>query len=131
MYVVGRHLRAISAHLLLFTGLRPTDEGVSALRAVVRSVAALGSHMRVHYVFPSQAYATAARFTEDDRRVLVDGLEKIHALFGIRQPEIVYIRPDGYIGFRSQTPHNPTLQEYLRRIDANDLLHAEPFENVV
>jgi hypothetical protein len=70
----------------------------------------------VRYVFPSQAYASDAGMSEDDPRVMVDGLEKLHITSGIREPEIVYIRPDGYIGLRTLELHPQRLRNYLGQI---------------
>jgi 2-polyprenyl-6-methoxyphenol hydroxylase-like FAD-dependent oxidoreductase len=109
-------IRGPQADLLLFTGLSPTPETVSSLRAIDESVASLREHLRVRYVFPSQAYASDAAMSEDDPRVIVDGLEKLHTTFGIEEPEIVYIRPDGYIGLRTQELHPQRLRNYLGQI---------------
>jgi len=118
-------IRGPHAHLMLFAGLRPDAEVADQARAVERSVALLGTHVRVHYVFPSQAHASDAGFSEDDPRLVVDGLEKLRALFGIAQPEIVYIRPDGYIGLRLQGMRTEALLDYLRVIYAGDLLNGK------
>ena len=39
-----------------------------------------------------------------------------HSTFGIKGPEIVYIRPDGYIGLRTQKLHPQQLRSYLGQI---------------
>jgi len=46
-------------------------------------------------------------------------------LFGIAQPEIVYIRPDGYIGLRMQSTRTEALLDYLRIISADELLNGK------
>jgi len=106
----------------LFSGLSPAPETVRALRVIEESVVALREHLRVRYVFPSQAYVNNAGMGEHDPNVIVDGLEKLHTAFGILKPEIVYLRPDGYIGLRTQNLHEKTLFEYLRIIYAANLL---------
>jgi hypothetical protein len=115
-------IRGPQADLLLFPGSSPIPEALSALRAIEQSVAVLGVHLHVYYVFPSQAYASDAGLREDDSRVIVDGLGKIEAAFGIQGPEIVYIRPDGYIGLRTQDLRRRTLLEYLSLIYSSELL---------
>ena len=115
-------IRGPQADLLLFSGLSPAPETVRALRVIEESVVALREHLRVRYVFPSQAYANNAGMGEHDPNVIVDGLEKLHTAFGILKPEIVYLRPDGYIGLRTQNLQEKTLFEYLRIIYAADLL---------
>jgi 2-polyprenyl-6-methoxyphenol hydroxylase-like FAD-dependent oxidoreductase len=115
-------LRGPQADLLLFAGLSPTPETIRALRAIEASVLSLRDHLRVFYVYPSQAWATEAGASEDDPSVIVDGLEKLHTSFGIREAEIVYLRPDGYIGLRTQNLGKQTLLEYLGLIYAANLL---------
>ncbi len=109
-------IRGPQADLLLFVGLCPTPQTVNALRTVDQSVASLRAYVHVHYVFSSQAYANSAGLSEDDPRVIVDGLEKIQSEFGIREPEIIYIRPDGYIGLRTQELRPQQLRNYLDQI---------------
>ncbi len=46
----------------------------SALQAIEESVAFLREHLRVLYVFPSQAYASDAGMSEYDPKLIVDGL---------------------------------------------------------
>jgi 2-polyprenyl-6-methoxyphenol hydroxylase-like FAD-dependent oxidoreductase len=114
-------IRGPQANLLLFTGASPATATVVALRLIEKCVGRLSEHVRVNYVFPSQAYATDAGFGEDDPRVIVDGLEKLQSGFGIRNPELVYIRPDGYIGLRTQQLGVQTLLNYLHTIYSNTL----------
>jgi 2-polyprenyl-6-methoxyphenol hydroxylase-like FAD-dependent oxidoreductase len=118
-------IRGPQADLLLFAGLSPTAETARAMLAIEKSVASLHEHLRVHYVFPSQAYAADAGISEEDPRAIVDGLEKLHAAFGVREPEIVYLRPDGYIGLRTQDLRKETLLEYLGLIYAAKLLTSQ------
>jgi 2-polyprenyl-6-methoxyphenol hydroxylase-like FAD-dependent oxidoreductase len=115
-------IRGPQADLLLFTGSSPIPETLSALRAIEQSVVPLGEHLHVYYVFPSQAYASDAGLRENDSGVIVDGLAKIEAAFGIQAPELVYIRPDGYIGLRTQDLRPRTLLEYLGLIYSDELL---------
>jgi 2-polyprenyl-6-methoxyphenol hydroxylase-like FAD-dependent oxidoreductase len=121
-------IRGPQADLLLFAGLSPTPETVSALRALEENVASLLDHLRVRYVFPSQASASDAGMSEDDPKVIVDGLEKLHSTFGVRGPEIVYLRPDGYIGLRTQDLGPHRLRAYLGHIyrALHDETHAAP-----
>jgi 2-polyprenyl-6-methoxyphenol hydroxylase-like FAD-dependent oxidoreductase len=115
-------IRGPQADLLLFAGLSPTPETVHALRAIEASTTSFKRYVRVLYVFPSQGYASAAGMDESDPRVIVDGLEKLHAAFGIRAPEIVFLRPDGYIGLRTQLLEKKALFDYLGLIYAAKLL---------
>ncbi len=115
-------IRGPHANLLLFTGPSPTPDTMSALRAIEQQVASLAQHLRVHYVFPSQALASDAGMSENDSNAIVDGLEKLQMAFGIRAPEIVYLRPDGYIGLRTASLEGRKLIEYLGLIYSEGLL---------
>jgi hypothetical protein len=82
----------------------------------LNQLAPLDRYLHVHYVFLSAEYAKDAGFAINDTQVIVDGLEKLQSMFGIRAPEIVYIRPDGFIGLRSQDLDPGRLRNYLGRI---------------
>jgi len=109
-------IRGPQADLLLFTGPAPTSDTWSALQEIEKGLAWLGEHLRVHFVCPSLACASDAGLGENDPKVIVDGLEKLQSVFGIRAPELVYIRPDGYIGFRTRTLQLQQLRNYLGQI---------------
>jgi 2-polyprenyl-6-methoxyphenol hydroxylase-like FAD-dependent oxidoreductase len=116
-------IRGPQAHLLLFAGLSPTVATTRALQAVVENIRSLRQHLRVFYVFPSLAYASKAGMHDDDPDVIVDGVEKLHAAFGIRESEAVYLRPDGYIGLRTQDIINKqVVLDYLKLIYDDKLL---------
>lgn len=114
-------IRGPQANLLLFTGTSPAAATVSALRLIEQRVGRLREYLRVSFVFPSQAYANDAGFVEDDPRAIVDGLGTLQSAFGIRNPELVYIRPDGYIGLRTRQLGVQSLLEYLYIIYSNEL----------
>ena len=111
-------IRGPQADILLFAGLSPTPEATFLLRRLEECVVSLKDHVRVHYVFPSQAYANDAGMNEDDEKVIVDGLERLHSVFGIRSPEVIYVRPDGYIGLRTEKLDAQSLFQYLQLIYA-------------
>jgi hypothetical protein len=96
-------------------------EVVREFRAIKNRLLPLREHLQLRYVFPSQAYASKLGMSENDPDVIVDGLQKLHAVFGIREPEAVYLRPDGYIGLRSQNMKEQTLRDYLGLIYAGTL----------
>ena len=114
-------IRGPLADLLLFAGLSPTPQTISTLQRLAASVGPLQAYVRVRHIFPSQAYASEAGMHENDPRVIVDGLEKLHSVFGITRPEVVYLRPDGYIGLRTGHLEAESLFQYLRQIYARDL----------
>ena len=115
-------LRGPQATLLLFAGVTPTNETLSAMRTVGEAVAPLGPHLRVHYIFASEADAEAAGMS--GASVIIDGGQNMQAAFGMRQPEMVYIRPDGYIGLRTKDPDVDELWRYLNLIYAVNISSA-------
>jgi 2-polyprenyl-6-methoxyphenol hydroxylase-like FAD-dependent oxidoreductase len=113
--------RGTHATILLFAGTAPTPSKLLELEKLEESVAPLGDHVRVHYVFPSEQYALDAGFGSDDPRVIVDGLERIRVVFGVDAPEVMYVRPDSYIGLRTEHLEPHRLAGYLQKIYAPDL----------
>jgi 2-polyprenyl-6-methoxyphenol hydroxylase-like FAD-dependent oxidoreductase len=109
-------IRGPASDLLLFAGASPSAETITALRAIERGVRLLGKCLRLHFVFSSQAHASAAGFLENDTRVIVDGLARLELEFGIREPEVVFLRPDGYIGLRARDLLPQTVLGYLKGI---------------
>jgi 2-polyprenyl-6-methoxyphenol hydroxylase-like FAD-dependent oxidoreductase len=51
-----------------------------------------------------------------DARVLHDARGDLRRTYGVTAESLYLIRPDGYIGFRSQPPDEAGLESYLRRI---------------
>jgi hypothetical protein len=76
----------------------------------------MASYLRVHYIFESEADAEQTRITGEN--TIVDGTQHLRIAFGMRDPEIIYIRPDGYIGFRTHDLHQRSLLDYLTAIYA-------------
>jgi 2-polyprenyl-6-methoxyphenol hydroxylase-like FAD-dependent oxidoreductase len=109
-------LRGTQAHLLLFAGFAPTPETVRALRAIRQRIGPLDTHLRPHFVFASETDAGDAGVS--DAHVITDGGEYLQTAFGMREPEILYVRPDGYIGLRTQNLDGAALSAYLGRIYA-------------
>jgi len=65
----------------------------------------------VHYVLTSEADIAAAGIS--DTSVIADDGQYLKIVFGTRKPEIIYFRPDGYIGLRTQNLDRSMLIEYL------------------
>jgi hypothetical protein len=95
-------LRGTQANLLLFAGVTPSVQTINALRDMKRAVEPLASHLRVNNIFASEADAEQAGAT--DENTIVDGAQHLQTAFGMHDPEIIYVRPDGYIGLRTQDP---------------------------
>jgi 2-polyprenyl-6-methoxyphenol hydroxylase-like FAD-dependent oxidoreductase len=119
-------LRSPGSNLLLFAGAAPSADILVALKDIDHCMAPLAPHLNLRFVFRTLAQAHSAGFAEDDPRVIIDATERLQAAYGTREPELMYIRPDGYIGRRSTDLCVVSLFRYLRRIYAQELL-AETF----
>ena len=88
-------------HLLVFTGVHPHPDRFSHLTALADRVGTLfGDTITTHLICPN---------LHERSNVWIDsGLEAHHA-YGARQECLYLVRPDGYVGFRSQ----PALWEPL------------------
>ena len=60
-----------------------------------------------------------------NRTMLLDPDLSFHHRYGAESECLYLIRPDGYVGFRSQPPEFSTLQQYLRHIFVPDELNEE------
>jgi 2-polyprenyl-6-methoxyphenol hydroxylase-like FAD-dependent oxidoreductase len=115
-------IRGPQADLLLFAGTSPTRQAIEMLRQIERRVSSMGSYLVTHFVFEAGADALDAGFEEHDPRVIVDSQEKLRAAFSIHDPELAYIRPDGYVGLRTRDLREETLLDYLRLIYSKELI---------
>ena len=106
-------LRGTQHHLVLFGGARATDETHQRLLNLADSVREtygdrIKTHLVVPYVMPSDL--------EGKGEILLDPRGELHHRYGARNECLYLVRPDGYIGFRSQPVDNKVLKSYLARI---------------
>ena len=113
-------IRGPQATLLLFAGVSPTNETVEAIRAIERTFAALDRHLRVHLIFGSEADADAA--ASNGAQTIIDGAQHLQVTLGMKDPEMIYIRPDGYIGLRTHDISIAAVRDYLKLIYAEKVL---------
>jgi 2-polyprenyl-6-methoxyphenol hydroxylase-like FAD-dependent oxidoreductase len=109
-------IRGTHANLLLFAGTTPKTETLSAFRAIKQAVLPFESNLCVHYVLTSESDVAAAGIT--DASVIIDDGQYLKMAFGMRKPEIIYVRPDGYIGLCTQNLDHSAVIEYLALIYA-------------
>ena len=95
--------------LLLFAGGRLGE--VSRAWAALRKVA--GPGVRVHAVVPGDVVSEVDASTG---QVLIDEGWSVHDRFGVVGCELLAVRPDGYVGFRSDNPDVTALTAYLTRV---------------
>ncbi len=99
--------------LLLFGGLKPTEDTCRQLVQVWQ--AALTDYARLldaHFVLTDLLLAA----TLEEVPVLLDREHMAHEKYGVKTATICLIRPDGYVGFRSDLEHVGRLTAYLDRI---------------
>jgi 2-polyprenyl-6-methoxyphenol hydroxylase-like FAD-dependent oxidoreductase len=100
--------------LLLFDGAAATPEGYENLTSIARAVdESLLDHVRVLFVVPHAQRPPALASGSD---VLLDADGALHAHFGCGTEGLYLIRPDGYVGFRTQPADQTALFEYLKTI---------------
>jgi hypothetical protein len=100
--------------LLLFDGAAATEEGYKTLTRIGKRVRErYGSWITTYVVTPS---AEAPPGLLWDGPLLLDEGGPLHQHFGASSECLYLIRPDGYVGFRSQPADEAKLFEYLEAI---------------
>ncbi len=102
--------RGTRSHLLLFAG--PAASGVDAnLAQIARRVEErLRGEIKTHLVV--RAWEKLANL-DWDGSILLDPEGKLHTRYGAEVASLYFIRPDGYVGFRSQSVREGPLLNYL------------------
>jgi 2-polyprenyl-6-methoxyphenol hydroxylase-like FAD-dependent oxidoreductase len=108
-------LRGPHHHLLVFEGAHsePTWERLGSVeRAVGQSY---GDWIRVHRV---RVATPTSRREADPESLILDPQGDLHHRYGAGAACLYLVRPDGYIGYRAQPPHEHGLLDYLSGIFA-------------
>lgn len=107
-------LRTPRHTLLLFDGRAATAAGYRTLAEIGRVVQSrYGDLMAVHIVVPASVPPTALQWNGS---VLLDADGELHHRYGAGSECLYLIRPDGYVGYRSQPADKDRLLGYLERI---------------
>lgn len=103
-----------TAHVLfLFDGSAATAAGYANLDGIAERVQRrYGELVRVHVVVPLAERPAELRAPD----VLLDPDGALHACFGCGSEALYLVRPDGYVGFRSQPADEDALSRYLATI---------------
>ena len=106
-------LRGTTHHLVLFAGAHATGETHQRLQALAEQTArAHPGCLKTHLIVPHELPEDLAAKGE----ILLDPHGELHHRYGARSACLYVIRPDGYIGFRSQPPDAEALNAYLTRL---------------
>jgi len=106
--------RGTSHTLLLFDGAAPTAEGYANLTSIAETLTErFGDRIQSHIVVPSNTRPDKLEF---DGSVLLDAGSELHSAYAADTECLYLIRPDGYVGFRSQPAQLDDVANYVKRI---------------
>ena len=108
-----QRLRGTTHHVLLFAGMHATAETHQRLQALADAIVrAHPGHIATHMIVPHELPEDLTGKGE----ILLDSRGELHHRYGARSACLYVVRPDGYIGFRSQPPDAEALRSYFTRI---------------
>jgi hypothetical protein len=100
--------------LLLFDGLSQTVQGYAHMVSIASWVESqLGDKVRSYIIVAS---SDKPANLETNAAVLLDPERELHQTYGAGAESLYLIRPDGYIGFRSQPVEKEPLLQYLSQL---------------
>ena len=108
-----QRLRGTAHHVVLFAGAHATAETHQRLRALAEATVRahpgrIDTHLIVAHELPGDLAGNGD--------ILLDPQGELHHRYGARSACLYVVRPDGYIGFRSQPPDAEALSAYFTRI---------------
>jgi hypothetical protein len=107
--------RGTKHHLVLFAGSQATAATYQYLQTIADTIAQrYGRSVATHFVVPREVPPQLQGRSE----VLVDPRGELHHRYGATIESLYLIRPDGYVGFRSQPADGEVLHSYLAKIFA-------------
>lgn len=110
-------IRETGHKLFLFEGTHgentPEDEWPTLRRAAERVREKYGDRLKTFIVLPR---FEAPRYVNYDGQIVLDGDGTLHYRYGARGPCLYVIRPDGYIGYRSDVVDGAGVEEHLAEI---------------
>ena len=107
-------LRHTGSTLLLFDGAAPTPEGYANLADIARRVQERwGAHVKPWIIVPRRSRPAELAATDP---VLLDPKAALHRRYGAGSECLYLLRPDGYVGFRSQPASWRALEDHLSGI---------------
>jgi 2-polyprenyl-6-methoxyphenol hydroxylase-like FAD-dependent oxidoreductase len=95
-----RQMSGIKHHLLLFAGLHANHGGGDGMsKAIAEMQSKYADYIECHVIVPESANGLKLPASVN---VLVDEDHSVHRSYGAAQECLYLVRPDGYVGFRSQ-----------------------------
>ena len=108
-----QRLRGTTHHLVLFAGALAMGETHRRLQALVdATMHAYPDRIEPHLIVPHELPEDLVGKGE----ILLDPRGELHHRYGARSACLYVVRPDGYIGFRSQPPDPEALKSYFTQI---------------
>ncbi len=102
--------RGTRSHLLLFAGRAASGDDANLVQIARRVDKLLGEEVKTLLIV--SAWEKPANL-DWDGSILLDPEDKLHTRYGAGVASLYFIRPDGYIGFRSQPVREEPLLDYL------------------
>lgn len=100
-------------NLLIFDGA-PTEEGYRKVEAIAAAVKQnYGDLIKCHFIVSGDKVPASLKF---EGNVFLDSDNAAHDLYGAGSEAQYLIRPDYYIGFRSQPANLEQLEKYMRKL---------------
>jgi 2-polyprenyl-6-methoxyphenol hydroxylase-like FAD-dependent oxidoreductase len=108
-----QRLRGTTHHVLLFAGAHATAETHQRLQTLADDITrTYAGRVATHLVVAHQLSGDLAGKAD----ILLDPRGELHHRYGARSACLYVVRPDGYIGFRSQPTDAEALKAYFTRI---------------
>jgi 2-polyprenyl-6-methoxyphenol hydroxylase-like FAD-dependent oxidoreductase len=106
-------LRDARSNLLLFDG-KPTEEGYRNMETIAKGVKQkFGDLIKCHLIVSSDKVPASLKF---EGSVYLDPEQTAQAVYGASSEAQYLIRPDFYIGFRSQPAKFEVLEKYMEKL---------------
>lgn len=106
-------IRGAKHNLLLFDG-KPTEEGYRNMEEIAKAVGQrFGNLVECHLIVSGDKVPASLKFAG---QVYLDAEQTAHNLFGASAEAQYLIRPDYYIGFRSQPAMLDPLEKHLQKV---------------
>jgi 2-polyprenyl-6-methoxyphenol hydroxylase-like FAD-dependent oxidoreductase len=108
-----QRLRGTTHHLVLFAGALATEETHRRLQALAEATMhSYPDRIEPRLIVPHELPEDLVGKGE----ILLDPRGELHHRYGARSACLYVVRPDGYIGFRSQPPDPEALKSYFTQI---------------